>query len=146
MNGKLHMLSISIFMCIKHISKGDRGTRDCAGNPGNQGHEAQDAAFLAAHKVDWYKSDSCFAPQDQATAFQQYALMRDELNKTGWPIWFALCGWYPWYAPQGHSLANSWRIGPDTICGWSCIMSNVMNILPVAKYGYRSANGGKERG
>ena len=37
---------------------GDRGSKDCAGKPGADGHEVADAHFLAAHKVDWYKEDS----------------------------------------------------------------------------------------
>jgi alpha-galactosidase len=37
---------------------GDRGTLDCNKNPGQLGHEAQDAAFFARHGIDWFKSDS----------------------------------------------------------------------------------------
>ena len=55
------------------------------------------------------------------------------------PIWFALCGWQPWYATPnaqadylgGRSIANSWRIGPDTGSGWHAIMENVKNALPL---------------
>jgi hypothetical protein len=36
----------------------------------------------------------------------------------GRDIWFALCGWEPWYADPamggGNKLGNSWRCGPDT--------------------------------
>ncbi len=108
---------------------GDRGEKDCASRPGNLGHEVQDAAFLARHKVDWYKSDSCYASADHATAFAEYGTMRDALNKTGRPIWFALCGWNTWYAPVGYSLGNSWRVGVDTGSGWAAVMSNVEGML-----------------
>jgi hypothetical protein len=50
---------------------------------------------------------------DHALAFQEYALMRDSLNKTGRPMYFSLCGWHDWYAPQGMGLGNSWRISKD---------------------------------
>ena len=89
--------------------------------------------------------------------------MSKALNATGRPIWFALCGWEPWYGIQskppaylplpictaiyryaytGKSIANSWRVGPDTNCGWDCIMENVMNALSVADFPGPSANGG----
>jgi alpha-galactosidase len=38
---------------------GDRGNLDCNKNPGQLGHEEQDAAFFAKHGIDWFKSDSC---------------------------------------------------------------------------------------
>ena len=128
---------------------GDRGSKDCAGMPGNLGHETGDAAFLARHAVDWYKSDSCYAAADHATAFAEYGTMRDALNKTGRPIWFALCGWNSWYAPVGMSLGNSWRVGVDTGSGWAAIMSNVNDMVSggpngatLAAYGRPSEGGG----
>ena len=93
---------------------GDRGTLDCAKHPGAQGHEAQDGKWLGEHKIDWYKEDACYATGDQATALAEYGKMRDALNSSGYHVWFALCGWEPWYAPHGKTLANSARIGPDT--------------------------------
>jgi len=39
--------------------------------------------------------------------------MRDALNATGRKIYFSLCGWNSWYAPQGWTLGNSWRIAGD---------------------------------
>ena len=113
---------------------GDRGAKDCNGMPGNLGHEIQDANFLARYEVDWYKSDSCYASADHATAFDEYATMRDALNATGRKIWFALCGWSPWYAPVGASLGNSWRIGVDTGGGWQNVLSNVESALTLGNY------------
>ena len=125
---------------------GDRGALDCARNPGNAGHEAQDAATYAALGIDWYKSDSCYASAVPAEAIAEYAVMRDALANataaTGRPIWFALCGWMPFYAPVGQSLGNSWRIGPDTGSGWLAVMQNVENMLPLAQFAGPTANGG----
>ena len=60
--------------------------------------------------LDMQKEDSCNAPGDHLVAFAEYGKMRDALNATGRHIYFSLCGWNSWYAPQGKSLGNSWRI------------------------------------
>lgn len=93
----------------------DRGTQTCAGRPGSQGVEAIDAATYAKWGVDFVKEDSCYAPDEPATAFYQYGLMRDALNQTGRPILFSLCGWRNWYAPAGNGLANMWRMADDVV-------------------------------
>lgn len=101
----------------------DRGTATCVGRPGSQGFERQDAATFAAWGVDLLKEDSCSAPTDHNASLAQYALMRDALNATGRPIYFALCGWSSWYAPVGKTLGNSWRFGYD-VNGWNSAYSN----------------------
>jgi hypothetical protein len=121
---------------------GDRGTLDCAKHPGAKGHEDQDGKWLGAHKIDWYKEDACYATGDQATAIADYGKMRDALNSSGYPVWFALCGWEPWYAPHGKVLANSARIGPDTGTGWTSVMKNLQNALPVQQFTGPTASGG----
>jgi hypothetical protein len=121
---------------------GDRGTKDCSGRPGQQGYEQQDADFFASQKIDWFKMDSCYAPADEPSAVAQYAKMRDALNATGRHIWFALCGWEPWYAPVGKSLGNSWRIGVDTGSGWAAVMSNIDAMLNLAQYAGPTSGGG----
>ena len=63
--------------------------------------------------MDYVKEDSCNAPTDHQTAYNEYSLMRDGLNSTGRPIFFSLCGWETWYAAVGAALGNSARIGPD---------------------------------
>ena len=48
--------------------------------------------------------------------------MRDALNATDYPIWFALCGWSTVFAtdPRGNNkIGNSARVGPDTGTGWT---------------------------
>jgi hypothetical protein len=76
-----------------------------------------------------YKEDSCYAiGSDSDSAIAQYAKMRDALNATGRSIWFALCGWKPFYAsdPKGGArLANSARIGPDTGPNGECVHAQV---------------------
>jgi hypothetical protein len=92
----------------------DRGTATCVGRPGSQGYESIDAKTYAEWGVDLVKEDSCSAPTDHNASFAQYGLMRDALNATGRPIYFALCGWSSWYAPVGSTLGNSWRYGKKT--------------------------------
>jgi len=111
----------------------DRGTQTCAGKPGSYGYEAIDAATYAQWGVDFLKEDSCNASDDHDTAFQEYATMRDALNKTGRPIFFDACGWYSWYAPVGTTLANEWRIGPDD-SNWESILVNINIDADLAKY------------
>jgi alpha-galactosidase len=102
----------------------DRGTSTCGGKPGSQGYEKIDAQVYASWGIDYVKEDSCYATQDHDQAFAEYALMRDSLNATGRSIFFDLCGWYPWYAPKGATLGNSWRIGPDDTT-WPDVLTNI---------------------
>eukprot|EP00931_Biecheleriopsis_adriatica_P056567 TRINITY_DN33520_c0_g1_i1.p1 TRINITY_DN33520_c0_g1~~TRINITY_DN33520_c0_g1_i1.p1 ORF type:complete len:403 (+),score=59.65 TRINITY_DN33520_c0_g1_i1:66-1274(+) len=102
----------------------DRGSATCAGRPGAQGHEDIDAATYAAWGVDYLKEDSCNAADNAETAFSQYGKMRDSLNATGRAIFFSICGWHAWYAPEGSKLGNSWRIGPDDT-NWAGILTNI---------------------
>jgi alpha-galactosidase len=114
---------------------GDKGDKDCAQDPGQLGHEAQDSAFFAKHKVDWFKEDSCNSGGNESVQIAAYAKMRDALNATGYPIWFALCGWKTFYATgsgAGKLLGNSFRVGPDTGSGWNAVMENVAAGLTVA--------------
>lgn len=78
---------------------------------------------------------SCYATQDHSAAFAEYALMRDALNSTGRPIFFSLCGWYPWYAPVGASLGNSWRTGQDDT-NWAGVLADIdtMNEYNLSQY------------
>ena len=115
------------------FSYGDRGALDCARHPGALGHEKQDAEFFARNHIDWYKEDACDSPSAKQAAIQEYDKMRDALNASGYPVWFALCGWQPWYAEFGKTMANSARIGPDTGTGWTAVMQNIENALPVQK-------------
>lgn len=89
------------------------------------------------------KEDSCSAPSDHPTAFKQYGAMRDALNATGRPIYFALCGWSNWYAPEGKKLGNSWRYGYD-VNDWNSAWSNsIAASTSVAQYAGPGAWNGK---
>ena len=48
----------------------------------------------------------------------------------------------PFYAPVGKGLANSARIGPDTGGGWTAVLQNLENALPVSRDSGPTANGG----
>jgi alpha-galactosidase len=111
----------------------DRGTNTCAGRPGSEGFEKKDADTYAGWGVDYLKEDSCHASDDHQVAFQQYGTMRDALNATGRDIYFSLCGWNSWYAPEGWSLGNSWRIAGD--CNrWPDVLNAIDTNVPLAKY------------
>ena len=123
---------------------GDKGALDCGRNPGQLGHEIQDAAFFAKHKVDWFKEDSCDSSGSDDEQIAAYAKMRDALNSSGYPVWFALCGWKTFYgtAPgAGKLIGNSWRVGPDTGSGWSAVMENVAAGITVAAATLRNGSG-----
>jgi alpha-galactosidase len=111
----------------------DRGTMTCQRRPGSQGFEVIDAKTYASWGVDYLKEDSCYASDDHPTAFKQYGAMRDALNATGRPIFFSLCGWNSWYAPQGESLGNSWRISGDCY-NWPSIITAINTNADLAQY------------
>jgi len=111
----------------------DRGTKTCAGRPGSQDFEKIDARTYASWGVDYLKEDSCYASGDHQEAFLQYGAMRDALNATGRPIYFSLCGWNSWYAPEGWSLGNSWRIAGDC-SSWSDVLNAIDTNAPLAQY------------
>lgn len=105
----------------------DRGVWTCGARPGSAGFEEKDARSFADWGVDYLKVDSCNAPNSSRAAITQYAKMRDALRATGRPIFYALCGWAPWYAEVGEALANSWRVARDVngICEvWNTVSIN----------------------
>ena len=123
----------------------DRGEKDCDKRPGELHNEQRDADYFASIGVDWVKDDSCYDTSDEDIAIAHYAAFRDALNATGRKIWFALCGWEPWYAAHpgaGNALANSARIGPDTGSGWVAVKKNIDNTRGIGKYAGAHSNGG----
>eukprot|EP00035_Acanthoeca_spectabilis_P001073 m.77465 g.77465 ORF g.77465 m.77465 type:complete len:418 (+) comp10610_c0_seq2:54-1307(+) len=111
------------------------------GCEGSQGYEKQDGAWIVSQGADYFKEDSCGGSQDHATAFADYARMRDVLNATGKRVFFSLCGWNPWYAPPdstlhylgGASLGNSWRIHGDGK-NWTALSGAVNVMATLANY------------
>ena len=87
-------------MGLKFGLYGDAGSMTCAGYPGSQGHEAQDAKTLASWGVDYWKHDACYLPcatggvpqtcwDSRSNTKAYYATMRDALAGAGRPILFA---------------------------------------------------------
>jgi len=72
-----------------------RGSTTCMGRPGSDSYEQQDANTYAAWGVDFLKEDSC-GGTTHGTVFEQYARMRDALNKTGRAIFFSITEAVPW--------------------------------------------------
>ena len=148
-SGLNHTVSYVHSLGLKFGLYGDRGTMDCGRAPGQQGHETHDGLWLGRHKIDWFKSDSCYTTEPgepskpgEVTAITQYEKLRDGFNASGYPVWWALCDGrknppsfysgpdkYPEH-PVGNALANSARIGPDTGGGWMFVMQNLENALP----------------
>eukprot|EP00040_Diaphanoeca_grandis_P019806 m.104901 g.104901 ORF g.104901 m.104901 type:complete len:660 (+) comp27602_c1_seq1:1807-3786(+) len=69
---------------------GARGNLTCQGRPGSLGFEELDAQTFASWGVDFLKYDSCDGSDDPETAWDQYATMRDSLNKTGREMWYSI--------------------------------------------------------
>ena len=91
-------------MGLKFGLYGDAGTMTCAGYPGSQGHEAQDAKTIASWGVDYWKHDACYTPcvtggvpqtcwDSRSPTQQYYSTMRDALAGAGRPILFSMCQW-----------------------------------------------------
>ena len=95
----------------------DAGTKTCAGRPGSQGHEYQDAIRYAQWGVDYLKYDWCHT--ETRNAQEAYTTMRDALAATGRPIVFSMCEWgtaKPWQWAQ--NIGNLWRTTGDINDHW----------------------------
>jgi len=96
----------------------DAGARTCAGRPGSQGHEYQDALQYARWGVDYLKYDWCNTGTRNAE--EAYSTMSRALLATGRPIVFSLCEWgtaKPWL--WGKGIGNLWRNTGDISDKWS---------------------------
>jgi hypothetical protein len=107
----------------------DRGTKTCAGRPGGQGYETQDANTYAAWGVDYLKYDNCNATLDQKT---QYTTMSNALKACGRPIVFSICAWG--FASWMPSVGHLWRTTGDINASWSSIMSIMDTNAGLAQY------------
>jgi alpha-galactosidase len=101
----------------------DAGTATCAGYPGFEGHEQQDANTYASWGIDYIKVDWCnttgLDPQTQ------YTKISNALQSTGHSIVMSLCSWgngNPWL--WGASVANLWRTTGDISDNWNSMLSN----------------------
>ena len=96
----------------------DAGTKTCAGRPGSQGHEYQDALQYARWGVDYLKYDWCSTGTRNAE--EAYSTMSHALMATGRPIVFSMCEWgtaKPWLWANG--IGNLWRTTGDIGDKWS---------------------------
>jgi alpha-galactosidase len=96
----------------------DAGTKTCAGRPGSQGHEYQDALQYARWGVDYLKYDWCNTGTRNAE--EAYTTMSNALLATGRPIVFSMCEWgtaKPWLWANG--IGNLWRTTGDISDKWT---------------------------
>jgi alpha-galactosidase len=96
----------------------DAGSKTCAGRPGSQGHEYQDALQYARWGVDYLKYDWCSTGTRNAE--EAYTTMNNALLATGRPIVFSMCEWgtaKPWL--WGKGIGNLWRTTGDISDKWS---------------------------
>src|SRR5512138_238992 len=97
----------------------DAGSKTCAGRPGSQGHELQDARIYASWGVDYLKYDWCHSEGlEQRDAYQK---MSQALRASGRPIVFSMCEWgssKPWLWAQG--VGQLWRATGDIQDCWDC--------------------------
>ena len=115
----------------------DAGTKTCAGRPGSQGHEYQDALQYARWGVDYLKYDWCNT--ETRNAEEAYTTMSNALIATGRPIVFSMCEWgtaKPWL--WGKGIGNLWRTGGDIGNAWSgktkwadggCCMTGMLDVV-----------------
>lgn len=112
----------------------DRGTATCAGRPGSQGHEVQDANTYASWGVDYVKEDNCNATLDKRT---QYVAMRDALAGSGRGIVFSICGWdFDGFNP---TTGNLWRTTGDINDSWGSVTSILDDNNTTAMYAHPGA-------
>ncbi|MDP0500070.1 MAG: glycoside hydrolase family 27 protein [Verrucomicrobiota bacterium JB022] len=96
------------------------GSKTCAGYPGSQGHEFQDARNYASWGVDYLKYDWCFT--EGRDAKEAYTTMSRALKKAGRPVVFSLCEWgqnQPWKWAKG--VGHLWRTSGDIIDCYDCV-------------------------
>jgi alpha-galactosidase len=133
-------------MGLKFGLYGDAGTMTCAGYPGSQGHEAQDAKQLASYGIDYWKYDACYTPcatggvpqtcwDSRSSTKGYYSKMRDALAATGRPIFFSMCQWgrdsvWTW----GKDYGNSWRMSGDIANNWNSLAGIAASAAGMAQY------------
>ncbi|WP_221030456.1 glycoside hydrolase family 27 protein [Actomonas aquatica] len=93
------------------------GSKTCAGYPGSQGHEYQDARLWASWGIDYLKYDWCYT--ETRDAREAYTTMRDALYTAGRPIVFSICEWgtaKPW--EWAEDVGHLWRTTGDIYDSW----------------------------
>lgn len=112
----------------------DAGTATCAGHPGSQGYEYQDALTYAEWGFDYLKYDWCNTGTRDAQ--EAYTTMRDAIYAAGRPMVLAICEWgdndpWEWAQPIGHL----WRTTGDVYNCWDCVVDHGIwksfGVLPI---------------
>ena len=101
----------------------DAGSATCAGRPGSQGYEYQDALQYARWGIDYLKYDWCNTGTRNAP--EAYETMRNALRAVGRPIFFSICEWgdnQPWLWAQ--NVGHMWRTTGDIINCWDCVVNH----------------------
>ena len=97
----------------------DAGAKTCAGRPGGQGHEFQDALQYARWGADYLKYDWCSTGTRNPE--EAYSTIRKALDATGRPIVLSICEWgtaKPWL--WGKQVGgNLWRTTGDIQDRWA---------------------------
>jgi alpha-galactosidase len=100
------------------------GDKTCQGRPASLHHETADANSFAGWGVDYLKLDNCH--NEGLPPKERYPIMRDALNATGRPIFYALCEWGdadP--ASWAGGVGNSWRTTGDISDNWATMINRV---------------------
>ncbi|MGV3555614.1 MAG: glycoside hydrolase family 27 protein [Croceibacterium sp.] len=105
----------------------DAGATTCAGRPGSQGHEFQDAAQYARWGVDYVKYDWCATGEGegQRNPREAYVTMSRAIAASGRPMILSICEWgenEPWL--WGKQYGHLWRTTGDIINCWDCTVGH----------------------
>jgi alpha-galactosidase len=105
----------------------DAGDKTCAGRPGSQGHEFQDAAQYARWGVDYVKADWCNTGEGaaQRNAREAYATISRAIAASGRPMVLSICEWgrnQPWL--WGRDYGHLWRTTGDITNCWDCMVGH----------------------
>jgi len=105
----------------------DAGDKTCAGRPGSQGHEFQDAAQYARWGVDYVKADWCNTGEGaaQRNAREAYATIGRAIVASGRPMVLSICEWgrnQPWL--WGRDYGHLWRTTGDITNCWDCVVGH----------------------
>lgn len=101
----------------------DAGSKTCAGYPGSQGHEFQDALQYARWGIDYLKYDWCNT--EGRNPLEAYRTMGQALLAAGRPIVLSVCEWgdnKPW--EWAHPVGHLWRTTGDIINCWDCTVNH----------------------
>ncbi len=116
----------------------DAGSKTCAGRPGSQGYEFQDARQYAAWGVDYVKYDWCNTGEGaaQRNPREAYATISRAIAASGRPMILSICEWgnnEPWL--WGKEVGHLWRTTGDITNCWDCELGHgnwsSLGILPI---------------